>query len=151
MCLSTASPNFQSGDFVFRTFINDSGWNNGVAWILGLLQSEYTPGAILLGVLLMVPRFIRSHWIRCRFAHGGGDAKPIHQRAKGHDCCSVHWCFQLVHLPHLSTVLDQGCRHGQLVFGWSPPRVNVPGHWLASRCSLSSGKLCDMLMIASGS
>lgn len=39
-CLSTASPNFQSGDFVFRRYINETGWNNGVAWLLGLLQSE---------------------------------------------------------------------------------------------------------------
>jgi amino acid transporter len=39
-CLATASPNFQSGDFVFRTYINETGWNNGVAWILGLLQSK---------------------------------------------------------------------------------------------------------------
>jgi amino acid transporter len=42
-CLATASPNFQSGDFVFRTYINETGWNNGVAWILGLLQSELAP------------------------------------------------------------------------------------------------------------
>lgn len=41
-CLSCASPNFQSGDFVFRRYINDTGWNNGVAWLLGLLQSEPT-------------------------------------------------------------------------------------------------------------
>ncbi|WVW86645.1 hypothetical protein I302_108698 [Kwoniella bestiolae CBS 10118] len=41
VCLSTASPNFQSGDFVFRTYINETGWNNGVAWILGLLQSSF--------------------------------------------------------------------------------------------------------------
>ncbi|BFZ60328.1 hypothetical protein YB2330_001364 [Saitoella coloradoensis] len=37
--LATASPNYQSGDFVFRTYINETGWNNGVAWILGLLQA----------------------------------------------------------------------------------------------------------------
>ncbi|ORY34978.1 amino acid permease-domain-containing protein [Naematelia encephala] len=40
-CLSCASPNFQSGDFVFRTYINETGWNDGVAWILGLLQSSF--------------------------------------------------------------------------------------------------------------
>jgi amino acid transporter len=40
-CLATASPNFQSGKFVFGTYINDSGWNDGVAWILGLLQSSF--------------------------------------------------------------------------------------------------------------
>lgn len=36
--LATASPNCQSGKFVFGTFINEVGWNNGVAWLLGLLQ-----------------------------------------------------------------------------------------------------------------
>nr|ODN91204.1 choline transporter [Cryptococcus depauperatus CBS 7841] len=41
VCLSTASPHFQSGDFVFRKFINTTGWPNGVAWILGLLQSSF--------------------------------------------------------------------------------------------------------------
>jgi len=39
-CLSCASPNFHSADFVFTRYINDVGWNNGVAWILGLLQSK---------------------------------------------------------------------------------------------------------------
>ncbi|KAK8849460.1 hypothetical protein IAR55_004793 [Kwoniella newhampshirensis] len=41
VCLATASPDFQSGDFVFRTYINETGWNDGVAWILGLLQSSF--------------------------------------------------------------------------------------------------------------
>ncbi|GAA5850360.1 hypothetical protein JCM5353_004359 [Sporobolomyces roseus] len=39
--LATATPNYQSADFVFRTYLNESGWNNGVAWILGLLQSSF--------------------------------------------------------------------------------------------------------------
>jgi choline transport protein len=39
-CLTCASPNFQSAEFVFTRYINDVGWNNGVAWILGLLQSK---------------------------------------------------------------------------------------------------------------
>ncbi|GAA5952667.1 hypothetical protein JCM3765_002240 [Sporobolomyces pararoseus] len=39
--LATATPKYQSADFVFRTFLNESGWNNGVAWILGLLQSSF--------------------------------------------------------------------------------------------------------------
>ncbi|WVQ79456.1 hypothetical protein IAT38_001555 [Cryptococcus sp. DSM 104549] len=41
VCLSCASPNFQSGKFVFTTFINETGWPSGVAWILGLLQSSF--------------------------------------------------------------------------------------------------------------
>ncbi|KAG6995765.1 hypothetical protein G7Y79_00042g078700 [Physcia stellaris] len=37
--LSCASPNYSSGDFAFRTFINETGWPDGIAWLLGLLQA----------------------------------------------------------------------------------------------------------------
>ena len=36
--LACASPNYNSGDFVFRDFVNETGWPDGVAWLLGLLQ-----------------------------------------------------------------------------------------------------------------
>ncbi|KAL4783514.1 amino acid/polyamine transporter I [Aspergillus varians] len=36
--LSCASPNYHSGKFVFGDFINTTGWPDGVAWLLGLLQ-----------------------------------------------------------------------------------------------------------------
>lgn len=36
--LACASPDYQSGDFVYRTFINTTGWPDGIAWLLGLLQ-----------------------------------------------------------------------------------------------------------------
>ncbi|KAF2094128.1 amino acid permease [Rhizodiscina lignyota] len=36
--LACASPNYQSGDFVYRDFINQTGWPDGLAWLLGLLQ-----------------------------------------------------------------------------------------------------------------
>ena len=36
--LACASPNFQSGNFVYARFINDTGWPDGLAWLLGLLQ-----------------------------------------------------------------------------------------------------------------
>lgn len=39
--LATASPDYNSGDFVFGTFINTTGWPNGVAWLLGLLQAGF--------------------------------------------------------------------------------------------------------------
>lgn len=39
--LSCATPNYQSGKFVFATFVNQTGWNDGVAFILGLLQSTF--------------------------------------------------------------------------------------------------------------
>ena len=36
--LACASPNYQSGKFVYRDFINQTGWPDGLAWLLGLLQ-----------------------------------------------------------------------------------------------------------------
>ncbi|KAJ5864528.1 Amino acid/polyamine transporter I [Penicillium soppii] len=36
--LSCASPNYNSAEFVFTDFINTTGWPDGVAWLLGLLQ-----------------------------------------------------------------------------------------------------------------
>ncbi|RDW86682.1 GABA permease GabA [Aspergillus mulundensis] len=39
--LSCASPNYNSGEFVFGEFINTTGWPDGVAWLLGLLQGGF--------------------------------------------------------------------------------------------------------------
>lgn len=36
--LACASPNYQSGHFVYGEFLNEVGWPNGFAWLLGLLQ-----------------------------------------------------------------------------------------------------------------
>ncbi|KAJ5886477.1 uncharacterized protein N7473_009151 [Penicillium subrubescens] len=36
--LACAAPNYNSGDFVFREFLNETGWPDGIAWLLGLLQ-----------------------------------------------------------------------------------------------------------------
>ena len=36
--LACASPDYNSGDFVYREFINTTGWPDGLAWLLGLLQ-----------------------------------------------------------------------------------------------------------------
>ncbi|KAF2138141.1 uncharacterized protein K452DRAFT_321488 [Aplosporella prunicola CBS 121167] len=36
--LACASPNYNSAKFVFGNFINSTGWPDGVAWLLGLLQ-----------------------------------------------------------------------------------------------------------------
>ncbi|KAG8694058.1 hypothetical protein FRC09_010087 [Ceratobasidium sp. 395] len=40
-CLACASPNYESARFVFGGYVNETGWNNGVAWVLGLLQSAF--------------------------------------------------------------------------------------------------------------
>lgn len=39
--LSCATPNYQSASFVFGGFINESGWPDGLAWLLGLLQGAF--------------------------------------------------------------------------------------------------------------
>lgn len=36
--LACASPDYQSGAFVYGNFINETGWPDGFAWLLGLLQ-----------------------------------------------------------------------------------------------------------------
>ncbi|KAG8415736.1 hypothetical protein J3458_009559 [Metarhizium acridum] len=40
--LACAAPNFQSAKFVFGGFINESGWPDGWAWQLGLLQGAFS-------------------------------------------------------------------------------------------------------------
>lgn len=37
--LACASPTYSTGDFVYREFINQTGWPDGIAWLLGLLQA----------------------------------------------------------------------------------------------------------------
>jgi amino acid transporter len=37
--LACASPNYNSADLVFRQFENETGWPDGIAWLLGLLQA----------------------------------------------------------------------------------------------------------------
>ncbi|GJN86623.1 hypothetical protein PLIIFM63780_010204 [Purpureocillium lilacinum] len=39
--LACASPNYQSGEFVYGQFINEVGWPDGLAWMLGLLQGAF--------------------------------------------------------------------------------------------------------------
>jgi choline transport protein len=37
--LACASPNYSSAEFVFTDFINETGWPDGIGWLLGLLQA----------------------------------------------------------------------------------------------------------------
>jgi choline transport protein len=39
--LACASPNYASAEFVFTDFINETGWPDGIAWLLGLLQGGF--------------------------------------------------------------------------------------------------------------
>ncbi|KAI0477158.1 amino acid/polyamine transporter I [Xylariaceae sp. FL0804] len=40
--LACASPDYQSGAFVYGRFINEVGWPDGLAWLLGLLQGAFS-------------------------------------------------------------------------------------------------------------
>ncbi|KAL7792845.1 amino acid/polyamine transporter I [Trichoderma afarasin] len=66
--LACASPDYNTAYFVFREFINETGWPDGIAWLLGLLQGglgvtafdavahmiEEIPNAALEGPKIMV-------------------------------------------------------------------------------------------------
>ncbi|KAG5964862.1 hypothetical protein E4U56_002045 [Claviceps arundinis] len=39
--LACAAPNFQTGESVYGHFRNDTGWPDGIAWMLGLLQGAF--------------------------------------------------------------------------------------------------------------
>lgn len=41
LSVSSKTHGFQSGTFVFTSYINTTGWNGGIAWILGLLQASF--------------------------------------------------------------------------------------------------------------
>lgn len=40
--LATASPDFADAKWVFGNFLNQTGWPNGIAWLLGLLQGSFS-------------------------------------------------------------------------------------------------------------
>jgi choline transport protein len=40
-CLAQTAPNFQSTESVWTTFINESGWSNGIAFLTGLVSPNY--------------------------------------------------------------------------------------------------------------
>lgn len=40
-CLARTAPNFQSTDLVWTTFLNESGWSNGIAFLTGLVSPNY--------------------------------------------------------------------------------------------------------------
>lgn len=50
--LACAAPNYATGEYVFAHWINTTGWPDGIAWLLGLLQG----GLGLTGVCTDVPR-----------------------------------------------------------------------------------------------
>jgi choline transport protein len=137
-CLTCASPNFQSAEFVFTRYINDVGWNNGVAWILGLLQSRSYRYMVKGGSANI--RFLRIDRLRCRLSHGRGNAQSPPERSQDNGRCRPHRCFLIFHLPHLLAVQYAGCRPCQFQPRRSPLGDNVSSHLKSCRCRLSSGK-----------
>jgi choline transport protein len=66
--LACASPDYSTGEFVYGQFINETGWPDGIAWLLGLLQGglgltgfdatahmiEEIPNAVIEGPKIMI-------------------------------------------------------------------------------------------------
>lgn len=68
-CLARTAPNFRSTDLVWNTFLNESGWTDGIAFLTGLVSPNYMyaglDGAIHLAeeckdAAVVVPRALMS-------------------------------------------------------------------------------------------
>ncbi|KAF2683583.1 amino acid permease [Lentithecium fluviatile CBS 122367] len=94
--LSCSSPNYASAKFVFTDFINETGWPDGIAWLLGLLQGglgltgydavahmiEEIPDASTEGPKIMIycvaiGTFTGFIFLMCLLFVSGGDAESI--------------------------------------------------------------------------
>ena len=112
--LACASPNYQSGAFVYGHFINEVGWPNGLAWMLGLLQGafaltgEYLP-SLILRCITHVPSTCR---LRCNGAHDRGDSQPPASGPPHHALLYRHRHVHGLHLSERPAVLRQQHRHG---------------------------------------
>lgn len=91
--LATAAPDYATGEYVFATFVNTTGWPDGIAWLLGLLQGglgltgfdavahmiEEIPNAAVDGPRIMIHcQYIGISTgfiflVVCLFASGGAD------------------------------------------------------------------------------
>jgi choline transport protein len=40
-CLARTAPAFRSTDFIWSTFLNGSGWSDGIAFLIGLVSPNY--------------------------------------------------------------------------------------------------------------
>lgn len=102
--LSCASPNYSSASFVFTDFINETGWPDGVAWLLGLLQA----GLGLTGfdaVAHSKSRYINRRALNEIFqtnVHHSDRGNPERccRRSQDHDLLRPDWHIYWLHLPH---------------------------------------------------
>jgi amino acid permease (GABA permease) len=100
--LSCAAPNYASAKFVFAEFINETGWPDGIAWLLGLLQGglgltgfdavahmiEEIPNATVEGPKIMVycvciGTFTGMVFLMVLLFVSGGDVESIISSANG--------------------------------------------------------------------
>jgi amino acid transporter len=100
--LACASPNYASAEFVFTEFINETGWPDGVSWLLGLLQGgfgitgydavahmiEEIPNASVEGPKIMIYCVMIGTvtgflFLMVLLFVSGGDAKSIIESASG--------------------------------------------------------------------
>lgn len=124
--LACASPNYASGHFVFADFINETGWPDGIAWLLGLLQGglgltgydavahmiEEIPNASIEGPKIMV--YCGMLLIRCVY------------RSLSADPNSVYWYLHRIHLLDSTPVcLWWRRREYHLITCWTPATDSV--------------------------
>lgn len=111
--LACSSPNYASGDFVFRLFLNETGWPDGIAWLLGLLQG----GLGLTGydaVAHMIEEIVSD--VKPLVTPLSADeclAKCYEGRSKSHDILRLHRSLHRLHLPHGPVVRFWWQRPGQ--------------------------------------
>jgi amino acid transporter len=77
--LACASPNYQSGGFVYGKFINEVGWPDGLSWLLGLLQGAFA----LTGfdaAAHMIGTYHFSYLSYYSFADSSQRKSPTHER-----------------------------------------------------------------------
>jgi choline transport protein len=100
--LACSSPGYASADFVFTDFVNETGWPDGIAWLLGLLQGgfgltgydsvahmiEEIPNASVEGPKIMIycvciGTFTGFVFLTILLFVSGGDTKAIIESASG--------------------------------------------------------------------
>ncbi|GLA25508.1 hypothetical protein AnigIFM63326_002248 [Aspergillus niger] len=75
--VAATAPKHNDAEFVFRTWINETGWkNNVICFITGLVNPLYCLGG-LDGITVRIPACIARKWLLIRTtAHHRGNAKP---------------------------------------------------------------------------
>lgn len=98
--LACAAPDYATAEYVFTNFTNSTGWPDGLAWLLGLLQ-----GALSLTGFDAVAHMV-SHF-RSPFRQGDKltrtdrrDSQRRHRRPEDHALLPIYRHFHRLHLPY---------------------------------------------------